>query len=68
MLSFVAPNGQRAMLVVAPAQAGLTGGEEANVSPAMAQSIEHATAVIVNGGCPASKTGDGSEPEAAGDY
>ena len=50
------------MFVAGPTQAGLVGGLAANVSPAMAHSISHAVAVIVNGGLPESKTGDGRLP------
>ncbi len=52
------------MFVAAPVHAGSVGGAAANVSPATAQSIVHAVAVIVNGDSPESKTGDGSWPPA----
>jgi hypothetical protein len=48
------------MLDFAPVHAGFTGGDAAKVSPASFQSTLHAVAVIVNGGRPASYTGDGS--------
>ena len=58
------PKGQSVMFLAAPVHVGLVGGADANVSPATSQSIGHAVAVIVNGGSPESKTGDGSLPPA----
>ena len=53
------------IFVKAPAHAtGLVGGAAAKVSPATFQLIGHAVALIVNGGRPVSKTGDGSFPPA----
>ena len=52
------------MFRAAPVHVGFVGGADANVSPATSQSIGHAVAVIVNGGSPESKTGDGSLPPA----
>lgn len=58
------PYGQSVMVVFGPTHAGFVGGVAANVSPATAQFTLHATAVIVSGGFPASKTGEGSTPPA----
>ena len=58
------PNGHSVIFVAAPVHAGSVGGAAANVSPATAQSIGHAVVVIVNGGSPESKIGDGSWPPA----
>ena len=54
------PNGQRVILVASPVHTGLVGGAEVNVSPATVQLIGQAVAVIVSGGSPESKMGDGS--------
>ena len=50
------------MFVAGPVHAGFVGGAAANVSPAIAQSTGHAVALMVNGGSPESKIGDGSFP------
>lgn len=47
-------------MVRGPVQAGFIGGGDAKVSPATSHSIGHAAAVIVYGGKPESKIGDGS--------
>lgn len=47
-------------------QAGLVGGDEAKVSPAILHVIGQAVTVIVNGALPESNTGDGSIPDAGG--
>ena len=56
------PNGHRVIFVAAPVHAGFVGGAAANVFPATSHSIGHAVAVMVNGGRPESKTGEGSLP------
>ena len=56
------PNGHKVMLVTGPVHVAFSGGEAANVSPATAQSMGQADAVIVNGGRPESKIGDGRFP------
>ena len=60
------PKGRKVMVVAGPVHVGLLGGALAKVVPAMAQSISHAVAVILMGGRPESKTGDGSVPELGG--
>lgn len=52
------------MFTAEPVQAGFVGGEAANVSPAIGQSIGHAVASMVKGGSPESNTGLGSFPPA----
>jgi len=49
-------------------QLGAVGGEETNVSPAMAQLMGHAVAVIVNGDNPESNTGEGRTPDLGGRF
>ena len=60
------PYGHNVILVGGPMQAGFVGGGDANVSPATSHSIGHAVAVIVYGGKPESKIGDGSWPFVGG--
>lgn len=48
--------------VVLPAHVTFSGGGAAKVLPASAHSIEHAVAVIVNGGSPESKIGLDNDP------
>lgn len=57
------PKGQRVIAVASPVQVGLSGGDAAKVLPAIGQSIGHAVAVMIIGGRPESKMGDGREPE-----
>ena len=54
------PNGHRVMFFAGPVHAGLVGGFEAKVSPAIVQLIGQAIALIVKGGSPLSKMGLGS--------
>lgn len=60
------PKGHKVISVALPLQVTFSGGALANVLPAIAQSISHALAVIVNGGSPLSNTGDGSVPSCGG--
>lgn len=50
----------------APVQAGLVGGDDTNVSPPVDHEIGQAVTVIVRGGFPESKTGEGSLPDEGG--
>ena len=58
------PKGQSVMFRIWPVHAGLVGGAAANVSPATVQVIGQAAAVIVSGGSPESKIGEGNFPPA----
>jgi len=66
MRNLVAPYGVNVIVFCAPVQAGLVGGAEAKVSPATDHAIGQAVTVIVSGGLPESKTGEGSLPDAGG--
>ena len=60
------PNGLRMILFAGPTHEALLGGALANVSPASLQAISHALAVMLIGGSPESKTGEGSFPDFGG--
>jgi len=53
------PYGVNEILSAAPVQFGFIGGDAANVSPPMAHAIGQARTLILKGGFPESKIGDG---------
>jgi hypothetical protein len=54
------------MVLCEPVQAGLVGGGDAKVSPAVDHEMGQAVAVMVKGGLPESKIGDASLPVEGG--
>jgi hypothetical protein len=56
------PKGVKVNVVLRPVHEGLVGGDEANVSPAVAQLMGQAVIVMLSGDLPESKMGLGSEP------
>ena len=56
------------MFFAGPVHEALLGGALAKVSPASLHKISHAVTVMLIGGSPESKTGDGNFPDSGGEF